>query len=214
MRSRSTGRRLAAAALLVLSVLMSAAAIPAAAQDAKPSVAITSVDLNSGTFVLTNHGDTDVDPNGLIVCNFPFYAPIEGAETLAPGASITIDSGALGVELGLEDGELGIYTEPDYENSAAMVTYVEWGSTGHQRSSVAIRAEVWAEGVAEVTDGTLTAGVTPPVSPADWAAGAGAAADEPTELADTGVEAGLLAVIATALVAGGALFAGARRRLA
>ena len=217
MTSRSMVRRTALFLLVFVPALLVARVTGAGAQEGKPTIAVTSVELNAGTIEVTNTGDADVDPNGLIFCNFPAYAGIEGAAVIAPGETITIDSAAHGVALDAAGGEMGISTVAEYENPDAMITYVEWGTTGHQRSPIAVQAGVWAEGVAEAVDRVLTASVDSPAGPADWAV-AGAQADEAdeaesTELAVTGVNSALLAVIATTVLAAGAMFVSSRRRM-
>lgn len=197
----------------IAAVMLSAAG--AAAQDA-PTIAVTAVDPAAGTIELTNYGDAEVDPNGIILCNFPAYGGIEGAPTIPPGESISIDSAANGVALDPAGGEMGLYLTPAYEDPTQIISYVEWGEPGHQRSSVAIAAGVWAEGVADSSDGTLVAASDNPSSPADWApqatttdAGEGdgeseaAAGSQDDELAQTGAETGLLVIAGLALALGG-----------
>lgn len=198
-------------------MLATVLALPTAAaeQDAKPTISITSVDLNAGTVDITNHGDADVDPNGLVLCNFPAYAPIEGAPVIAPGETITVDSGAHGVGLDAAAGEMGIYTVSEFENPDAMITYVEWGEGGHTRAPVAISAGVWADGFVEPADGVISASVPNPTSPDDWAASAGDAAEEPetTELATTGTNTtAVLLIVAGALLIAGLMALNASRR--
>jgi hypothetical protein len=215
MTSRSRVRRTALFVLVFVPALMVASVTSVGAQEGKPTLSVTSVDLNAGTIEVTNTGDSDVDPNGLVLCNFPSYAGIEGAAVIAPGETITIDAGAHGVALDPAGGEMGIYTAPEYENPDAMITYVEWGTTGHQRSPVAIQAGVWAEGVAEAVDGVLTASVDAPAGPADWAVAAIQTNEgETTELAVTGVNSALLAIIAMSVLVAGTMFVSTRRRLA
>lgn len=227
MHSKNKIRSVAASvgAMLMLGVVL--AVVPAAgagAQDAKPTLAVTAVDTNAGTVEITNHGEAEVDPNGIILCNFPAYAPIEGADMIPPGGSITVDSGAAGVALDPAGGEMGLYTSPAYEDPNAIITYVEWGEPGHQRAPVAVEAGIWADGVAEADGGVLTASTSQPTSPADWGAGAAAeepaaeetseeaAAEEPTELANTGTDAYWMAGIAGALVLLGFMLVGMGRR--
>ncbi|MFT5531403.1 MAG: hypothetical protein ACI91O_001427 [Candidatus Poriferisodalaceae bacterium] len=173
-----TTRVLAALAVFGLVILLPAAA---GAQRARPTIAVTGADLNAGTIEVTNHGDANVDINGLILCNFPAYAPISGVPVIGPGETIEVDSTALGVALDPTSGEMGIYTAAGYEDPDTMVTYVEWGDAGHKRAPVAIEAGVWANGVAEITNGIIRASSDNPTSPADWAANA-----EASELARTG----------------------------
>ncbi len=190
-----------------------------AAQDAKPTVAVTAIDLDGGSVEITNHGGAEVDPNGLILCNFPTYVPIADASPIAPGDTITVDAAALGVPLDETGGELGLYASSDFESADAIISYVEWGEPGHQRAPVAIAAGVWADGAATPVDGVLTATGPNPTSPADWGAAAGQddgtdeGSDEGTgELPRTGSTTGPLIVLAAALVLAGVGLAGVGRR--
>jgi len=175
--------------------------------------AITEVDFGARTIEVTNYGDADVDPNGLIVCNFPDYAPISGAATLAPGASMTVDVASMNIPTDGSGGELGLYLNTAFEDPTAIVAYVEWGSTGHQRSSVAQAAQVggtqvWAGGFVDPAGGSvLTTSVAFPTSPAQWSAQTGAA------LPRTGpVGLGTALVGGALLVAGLVLLTAGRRR--
>jgi hypothetical protein len=53
----------------------------------------------------------------------------------------------VGITLNANDGELALYiVNGDFGNSGNIVDYVEWGSTGHTRSSVAQAAGIWSGG--------------------------------------------------------------------
>ena len=59
------------------------------------------------------------------------------------------------------------------ESSTASLSYVEWGKSGHERSSVAVNAGIWPDNAfVETTAGTTRiASNLPATSPDDWAAG-------------------------------------------
>lgn len=204
--------QLMAAAVLTVTGVFVLAMQPAGAQD-KPTLAITGVDASTSIVSITNHGDADVDPNGIILCNFPDYGPIAGADVIGPGETITVDAGAAGVPLDAASGEFGLYTGNDFTDPSLMVAYVEWGNAGHQRSSVAVAAGVWDGEFVDAGTGVLSASVDNPTSAADWAGAAAPAA----ELAVTGVHTWLLAGLAIGLIALGAGITGvsviSRRRL-
>lgn len=174
---------------------------------------ITEINFDAGTIEITNHGDTQVDPNGLVVCNFPSYAPVAGAPLLGPGESTRVDINAIAIPADPSDGEMGLYLNSEFENSDSIVAYVEWGSTGHTRSPVAQAATVGGEAV--WTGGFVDAGGQPaitatadfPNSATLWQAGAGEA------LPFTGPTGSSFALIGLALLlAGTALLAFARTR--
>ena len=165
---------LTAAGLALAAGLLIVGASPAGSQDAKPTLAVTQIDFAAGTVTLTNHGDADVDPNGLIECNFPAYSPLADQPMMAPGDSITVVS-AVGIDAA--SGEWGLYTSQDFENADAIVTYVEWGEGGHQRSTVAAAAGIWDETAVDAGGAdVIVAASTNPVAGAEW--GAAAATEE------------------------------------
>ncbi|MEE9413847.1 MAG: LPXTG cell wall anchor domain-containing protein [Acidimicrobiales bacterium] len=209
-------------ALLLVGVGV-ALALPvgALAQDSKPSIAVTKVDLASDMVEITNHGDVEVDVNGMFLCNFPSYSPIADAPVIGAGETITVDAGALGVNFDEAQGEVGLYLSSAYDASSEIVSYVEWGEAGHTRSSVGIAAGVWAEGFVAVGDGVLIANNTSPSLPSDWVIEAVAQPDDDSEdeaadeLAQTGADTdGLLLVGFGAIVTGSAMLVLRRSRFA
>lgn len=101
------------------------------------------------TIEIKNLGTESVDISSYWLCNFPNYSQLSdlnvscGSLTLASGATVAIDDFDSFSE---SDGEIGIYTTDTFSSSNAMIDYVEWGSTGHERSSVAVDAGLWTTG--------------------------------------------------------------------
>ncbi len=124
---------------------------PLAAASQAGQLAIVSIDFSTAEIQLTNTTDAELDINGWVMCNFPSYAPISGVDPIAPGETITVTST---VAIPPNDGELAIYTAENFTNAEAIVTYVEWGSDGHTRSSVAAAAGIW-DGTALSPDGDI-----------------------------------------------------------
>ena len=60
-----------------------------------------------------------------------------------PGEFVTLQTT---VDINENDGEFGLYTTNSFGSSSAITDYVEWGSTGHGRSSVAVGAGIWTTG--------------------------------------------------------------------
>lgn len=197
---------------IMMAALLGMISSPARAVEGE-TFAITEVDFGARTIQVTNHGTAAVDPNGVIVCSFPVYAPIAGAAMLAPGESVTVDLAAIGVPIGADDGELGLYLNSEFEDPTAIVSYVEWGSPDHPRSSVAQAAEVggaavWTGGFVDTAgESVLTATVAFPTSPASWQTGAGATLPRTGAPGRGGVLVGL-----ALLTAGVGLLALTRRR--
>ncbi len=108
-------------------------------------VRITAIDITTGDVTLTNLGNAAEDISGWRFCNWPAYSTISSlgaSASLAAGASEVINW----ADVVDADGELGLYIDAAWTNSASIVDYVEWASTGHTRSSVAVGAGVWNVG--------------------------------------------------------------------
>ena len=103
----------------------------------------------NGSFELKNNGNTAVNISTFWICNFPDYRQLNsltiecGELNLQPGAEVVFTASGL---YQTSDSELGLYTNNNFGSSAGMLSYVEWGSSGHQRSSVAVGAGVWTTG--------------------------------------------------------------------
>jgi len=100
------------------------------------------------TVEIKNLGGATVNISGYYLCDFPTYDQLGpttcGNLNLAGGAIVTVTTF---INLNAADGELGLYiNNSDFGNSANIVDYVEWGSTGHTRSSVAQAAGIWSNG--------------------------------------------------------------------
>ena len=116
------------------------------------SIAQTGVVINevsaTNQIEIKNTGMSMVDISSYFLCDFPTYTQISnltiesGSTMLAPGALVVIS----GWNVDEADSELGLYSSANYGSSSAIVAYVEWGSSGHQRSSVAIEAGIWTPG--------------------------------------------------------------------
>ena len=106
----------------------------------------------SGTIELKNVGTGTVDVSNYWLCDFPSYRRLGSGGTniiagdlmLGPGEILAIDNFNV---VSAADGEMGLYTSSAFGSSDAMIDYVEWGSTGHGRSSVAVAAGIWQTGL-------------------------------------------------------------------
>ena len=57
--------------------------------------------------------------------------------------------------LTIDEGEIGLYNGNGFSDPDAILSYVEWGETGHGRSAVAVSAGIWQEGdFVEVPEGS------------------------------------------------------------
>jgi len=118
------------------------------APTAKAQVVINEI-LPNGSVELKNTGSSMVNVGSYWLCNFPDYQQISnanlecGSTMMAPGSLLTVNNFP---NFNNADGEMGLYTVNVFSDPAAMIDYVEWGFTGHTRSSVAVTAMIWSTG--------------------------------------------------------------------
>ena len=141
---------------------------------------------------LYNTGTAEVPAADYWLCNFPTYEQLGNLTVLAGTLNIPPD-GYLVVAfsgLGVGDGEVGLYTSQAFGSADAMIDYVQYGSAGHERASVAAQAGLWDTGTfgAAVESGqTLSFFGNGSNSAENWGAGqptAGAPNSTPTSLDD------------------------------
>lgn len=147
---------------------------------------------DDGYVVVENSGGTPASIGGYAICQRPNYfnlpdITLEPQETIwiavGDGATLTATpakevipaGGSLG-SFDRDDGEMALYSTPAFASPEAIVSYVEWGSSGHGRSEVAVAAGIWTEGAfVEIPPDAF--GVQAVESPADgaedWVAGLG-----------------------------------------
>lgn len=112
-------------------------------------IRIKMVNPSDNTVVLRNYGGGTIDVSTYWFCNFPAYATISGmsvnsgSTNLAPNAEVNITSS---INFGASDGEFGLYTTNASNFTDDMIDYLQWGSSGHQRESVAVSANIWDAG--------------------------------------------------------------------
>ena len=137
--------------------------------------------------VIQNQGDATGSLQGFAICQAGMYHSFGDIE-VAPGSLVVVSLGGnvpdiaaaatetVMADIGLisaDDGEMGLYSVSDFGNSDAIVAYIEWGNSGHRRSSVAVDAGIWNSGDFVATTSTTSVLVaTPPTDGAeDWDAG-------------------------------------------
>lgn len=111
---------------------------------------------------VTNIGNAPTELGQHWLCQRPAYVQLPAFE-MQPGDTVAIGLGTdappdlveyaavfeMGAALGTiskADGEMGLYLEPSFDSPSSMVDYVEWGTSGHGRSGVAVLAGIWIEG--------------------------------------------------------------------
>jgi len=105
--------------------------------------------LPTGTVELKNIGNQTVDVGSYWLCDFPAYERLQnlnvicGDLVMEPGSLLAIDNFDTIDEA---DGELGLNVNSGFGSANNIIDYVEWGSTGHGRSNVAVSAGIWTTG--------------------------------------------------------------------
>ena len=132
-------------------------------------VAINEVFPESSQIELSNPGIDPVNVSGYWVCHTTpalAYASLPDDTIIQPGSVVIVHWGISGTNsatevftapavqtpLNVAHGEIGLYRPieasfSNFSNSDMLVDYVQWGQPGHFREGVAVRANLWAEGV-------------------------------------------------------------------
>lgn len=138
--------------------------------------------------VITNVGDVTGNLAGHFLCQRPAYFAIPDVEVppgqfvaistggtvfQPPPDAITIDQVATIGTLRPGDGEVGLYDSGNFGASTDILSYVEWGSSGHGRSSVAVKAGIWSDGFVQTADDSvsISANTLPATEAAHWDVG-------------------------------------------
>jgi hypothetical protein len=160
-----------------------------AAGEGSAVFAIEKVTFGDGAMVvITNTGTGAGELAGHWLCQRPSYFQIPdvaldpgeqvaialGGDGFAPPAgALTVDAAATVGTIDPASGELGLYSASQFDDATVIVSYVEWGSTGHGRSSVAVAAGIWTEDgfvATTPTTGSLSATSVPASGPDGWSA--------------------------------------------
>jgi hypothetical protein len=138
---------------------------------------------DEGYVSITNVGGAAGNLDGWQLCQRPAYYRI-GSVEVAPGETLhfatgsapdlvgqVIESNGGFGRFGAGGGEIGLYVDSSFGSASSIRSYVEWGSSDHGRSSVAVAAGIWTDGGFVPSEGVpgLAAIVDVPTSPSDWA---------------------------------------------
>ena len=112
-------------------------------------IRIVEVDPDAGTYTFENFGDASADISGYRLCSKFNYSGglstltlVSGSLDLAAGAQVTISG--FGTD---ESADLGLYlASGGFDDPDAMVDFVQWGSAGNGRESVAMTKGIWTAG--------------------------------------------------------------------
>jgi len=111
---------------------------------ANPGLQLLAVDFTLGSVAILNTSNEEISTEGFWLCSQGAYVQID-PQPIAARSSILFQLDDLG-ELDPADGELALYRSDDFDSVDAIHSYVEWGSTGHQRSALATEAGIWVPG--------------------------------------------------------------------
>lgn len=119
--------------------------------------AINEVGLGPEGFVaLTNFTEVPVSLSGLYLCQGSdcFALPdqvVQGGETVrvaagqGEGLENVIATGATFGELRPADGEIALFSSDKTDDPKALLVYLQWGSTPHQLTGLAVERGLWFE---------------------------------------------------------------------
>ncbi len=100
---------------------------------------------DAGYVEIKNTGTDDITLAGISICEFPDYedlANVTDLETLGAGETLQIPADILG-GIDAASGEAALYNGTSFGSPDAMLSYVQWGTGDHERSSVAVDAGLW-----------------------------------------------------------------------
>jgi len=159
--------------------------VPTAASG--PRFAMSTVALgDSAMVVITNIGDEAGSLGGHWLCQRPQYYEFPNVELAAgqsaavsvggdvflpPPGAVVIEGTAFIGPFSPAGGEVGFYSSNSFSNPNDIVSYVEWGSSGHGRSGTAVSAGIWLDGAFVETTADSTAIIAdqlPAEGPDDW----------------------------------------------
>jgi len=103
---------------------------------------------------LKNTGTAPIDISGYFLCANMQYEQLSnlnvvcGDLMLDPGELVVVDVSTAtgGLVIDNVEGEMALYVDSGFGQSTSMRSYVEWGSTGHVRSGIAVLAGLWTTG--------------------------------------------------------------------
>ena len=161
-----------------------------AAAPAPARFVISAVSLGDfGKVVITNLGPEAGSLAGHYLCQRPLYyefpdvtlQPMEsasvslGAEFFVPEEGSVVIDGVAGIgPFDPLSGEVGLYSGDGFSRPEQILSYLEWGESGHGRSETAIAAGIWPEGGFVPTNadtGAILAITMPSSGPDDWTTG-------------------------------------------
>ena len=123
-------------------------------------VIVNEVDPSSNRVEFYNSGLSSVDISSYWICSRFSYDQVSngtllsGSSNLAPGAYVSYTTPFV---LNDPNGDFSFYSTPSFGASSAMVDFVQWGSSGNGRESVAVAKGIWSAG--EFVSGPFTGSI-------------------------------------------------------
>lgn len=131
---------------------------------------------------LKNIGTASGDIGGWWLCYRFEYYDIPASVLIEPGAMLVVHLGVAGDNtstdvyiqfastLNTNSSDLNLYLDGNFTNPSSMIDFVQWGSSGHGRESVAVTAGLWSDGdfVPDVQEGHSIAYDGSGNTSADW----------------------------------------------
>ncbi len=155
--------------MFVLFILLSASFLYAQASPVVNEVLYDPVGANGGNQLIEikNIGDATADIGGWWFCHRFSYTQIPTGVTIPAGGIIVIHVGKSGTNtstdifissmgsLNASASDLSFYSNSSFSNPSSIRDFVQWGSSGNGRESVAVSAGIWTAGdfVTNVAEG-------------------------------------------------------------
>ncbi len=110
------------------------------------NVRIFLVDAINNQITLKNFGNDSVDVSNYQICNLKSYAPVsiltDSSLTLAPGQQLVLNH-----EIHTDTSDVALYSNSrNFGSAENLVDFMQFGSGGNGRESVAVEAGIWTAG--------------------------------------------------------------------
>ncbi len=104
----------------------------------------------NGQIEIQNVGTAPIDVSPLFLCGansdytmISSLSVVCGSTLLQPNDYVVIEVPASVIAINPADGEFALYRSSSFGSSAEIMHYTEWGSSPHNRTSVAVAADLW-----------------------------------------------------------------------
>lgn len=132
-----------------LNVLFAIAFFSLATQTTDAQIRMIEVDPATNTVKIRNYGGTTEDLTSYWFCHLFTYSQLgsgsvqSGSLNLAPGEEVVVTSST---SFSNAASDLGLYQTSSFGSSTSMQDFVQWGTGGQGRESVAVTKGIWTAG--------------------------------------------------------------------